>query len=165
MTASSLGALLAERRLDAARLGAVDEPRGVQADRPGADPRALAAREVAVAVVEDLVAVDVGVVVGRRHGQGVVVELAGHEAAHHEAGPGEGLVHRRRLVDPAGERLEVVDRQPVGVQAAVPADHVEGVVGVAVAGEPDRWRTSTSTGSPGSSTTSGAAGACRSRSQ
>ena len=80
-------ALLAERRLHAARLGAVHEARGVQADRPGTDARTLAAREVAVAVVEDLVAVDVGVVVGRWHGQGVVVELAGTKLHTTKRGP------------------------------------------------------------------------------
>ena len=64
----------------------------------------------------------------------MVVDLARHERADHEVRALEGLVHRRRLVQPAGDRLEVVDGDAARVEAAVPADHVERVVGVGVAG-------------------------------
>lgn len=57
----------------------------------------------------------------------MVVHLAGHEVAHHEVVALEDLVRRRRLVHAAGDRLEVVDAERVRVQAAVPADHVEGM--------------------------------------
>ncbi len=43
-------------------------------------------------------------------------------------GPGERLVRRRRLVDPPGDRLEVVDRERPREEVAVPADDVERVV-------------------------------------
>ncbi len=79
-------------------------------------------------------------VVRHRHGQRVVVHLAGHEVADDEVVALERLVRRRRLVDTAGDRLVVVDREGVGVQAAVPADHVEGVVRHQVAGADDAVR-------------------------
>ncbi len=66
---------------------------------------------------------------------GVVVEQPRHERADDEVGALEGLVHRRWLVDAPGDRLEVVDGEGVRVQAAVPADHVERVVEVGVAGQ------------------------------
>jgi hypothetical protein len=43
-------------------------------------------------------------------------------------------MHRRRLVQPAGDRLEVVDREHPRVLAAVPADHVERVPRIHVPG-------------------------------
>ena len=52
----------------------------------------------------------------------------------------EHLVHRRRLVHPAGDRLEVGDVEHVRVEAAVPADDVERVLrdDVHRAGQPAR---------------------------
>ena len=52
----------------------------------------------------------------------------GTERADHEAVALEGLVHRRRLVDAADDRLEVVDVEDPGIEVAVPADHVERMV-------------------------------------
>jgi hypothetical protein len=72
------------------------------------------------------------VVVRRRDGERVVVELAWHEGAHDVVAAGEGLVDRRRLVDATGDRLEIADVEDVRVQVAVPADDVEGMVAVVV---------------------------------
>jgi len=82
------------------------------------------------------VAVDVRVVVRRRDGERVVVELAGHERADHEVAGLERLVHRRRLVDAPGDRLEVRDVEPERPQVAVPADEVERVLPVVIGGDP-----------------------------
>ena len=76
------------------------------------------------------------VVVRRRDGQRVVVELARHEAADHEVARLEGEVHGRRLVDAPGDRLEVADVERERPQVAVPADHVERVVVVVVGRDP-----------------------------
>ncbi len=76
-------------------------------------------------------------VVGHRHGQRVVVDLAGDEVADHDVAAGEDLVDGRRLVYPSGDRLEVGDVERVGVQAAVPAHHVERMAEAAVAGPGD----------------------------
>src|SRR3712207_9226387 len=60
--------------------------------------------------VEDhLVGVDVAVVVRRRDRLRVEVVGARAEAADDEAVPLKGLVHRRRLVHAADDRLEVAD--------------------------------------------------------
>ena len=66
-------------------------------------------------------------------GIGIEVEQPWHEAAHHEARPRERLVHRRRLVEPPHDRLEVLDREGERVDAAIPPDDVERVAGVDVA--------------------------------
>jgi alkylation response protein AidB-like acyl-CoA dehydrogenase len=118
----------AQARLDRARAAAVAVPARVQADRAAADAAALARLVVAGDVEHHLVAVDVRVVVRHRHGERVVVDLARHEVADDEAAALEHLVHRRRLVHPAGDRLEVRDVEGVRVEAAVPADDVEGVL-------------------------------------
>ena len=89
---------------------------------------ALAAHELVVAVIEHLVGHHVRMIVRRRHRLRVVVVQPRHEGAEHEAVALEGLVHRRRLVQPAGDRLEVVDAEGPGVVVAVPADGVEGVM-------------------------------------
>ena len=154
----------ADRPLGRAGLRAVGEAGRVQRDRALLDAGAAAGLVVAAGVEQHLVGVDVVVVVRHRDRQRVVVDLARHERADHEVRPLERLVHRRRLVHPAGDRLEVVDRERPRVEAAVPADHVERVVGVDVPwSSRARCCTSTSTSSP--STSSGSAGPRRSRSQ
>ncbi len=60
----------------------------------------------------------------------MVVDLARAEVADHEVRALEDLVHRRRLVHLPGDRHEVLDVERVGVETAVPADHVERVPGV-----------------------------------
>ena len=97
----------------------------VQGDRADVDPRALARLVVASDVEHHLVAVDVRVVVRHRDRQRVVVHLAWQEVADHEVVALEDLVHRRRLVDLAGDGHVVVDVEGVRVQTAVPADHVQ----------------------------------------
>jgi hypothetical protein len=84
--------------------------------------------EVAVDVVDELLGLQVGVVVGQRHRERIPVEVARAERADHEARPLEGLVDGRRLVQAAGLRLEVVDVEAVRIDVAVPPDDVERVV-------------------------------------
>ena len=125
--------LFADARLDSARVRPVRDACRVNGER--ADVHSPAAHEVAGDVVDDFVGVDVGVVVRGRDRERVVVELAGYEAADDEVAWLEGQVHRRGLVDPAGDRLEVLDVEGKGPQVAVPADQVERVVGVVVGGD------------------------------
>ncbi len=121
-----LGPPRAQRGLDEARLRPVRQAARVQGDHP--DVHALARAELAVDVVDGLLGLDVRVVVGQRDRLRVVVELARAERADHEVLALEGLVHRRRHVDAAGDRLEVVGVERVRVDVAVPADDVERVV-------------------------------------
>ena len=90
------------------------------------------AHEIAIDVVEHLIAVDVAMVVRRRDGLRVVVVQARHEGADYKVAGGKGLVHGGRLVHPAGDGLEVVNAESIGVYVAVPADQVEGVVEVII---------------------------------
>eukprot|EP00952_Eustigmatos_sp_NYUAD-ZCMA_P000646 2627-Eustigmatos_ZCMA.PRE.1 len=106
---------------------------GVQRQGPALDAAALAAEEIAFGVEDQLVGVHVGEVRGDGHRALVVVEHAGHEVAEDAVGRFEHLVHGRRPVEAAGDRREVADVECVGVVAAEPADHVEGMALVDVA--------------------------------
>ncbi len=128
MTASSSKDSAPRLRSTAPGCGPWVCPPGCRRIEPCADAGALARLVVAADVEHDLVGVDVRVVVGHRHRQRVVVDLARHEVADDEAVSLEHLVHRRRLVHPPGDRLEVGDVERVRVQAAVPADDVERVL-------------------------------------
>ena len=72
---------------------------------------ALPRRELAVDVIDHLLAVQVRVVVRDRDRERVEVELARAERADDEVRALERLVRRRRHVDAPGDRLEVVDRR------------------------------------------------------
>ena len=132
--------LRAQRRLDRRRLRPVGVAARVQRDRADVDARALARLVVAADVEHHLVAVDVGVVVGHRDRRAGGSRPCAAEVADHEVPALEDLVHRRRLVDPAGDRHEVLDVERVRVEAAVPADHVERVRRVGHPGADDAGR-------------------------
>ena len=104
----------------------VRQARGMQRDR--ADVHALPRAEVAGDVIDHLLALQIRVVIRDRDRERVEVELARTERADHEVAPGEGLVRRRRLVDAARDRLEIVDRERPRIEIAVPADDVERVI-------------------------------------
>ena len=125
------GLLRAERLLHRARVRAVRD--ALRVHRDGALLDALARLVIALDVVEDLVAVEVRVVVRHRDGVRVEVQEPRAEAADDEVVALERLVDRRRHVQLADDRAEVVDVEAVRVVAAVPAHHVERVVRVGVA--------------------------------
>src|SRR4051794_18716938 len=121
-----VGLVHPDRLLGKPGLRPVRQPRRMERDRSDLD--ALARAEVAGDVIDHLLRLQVRVVVRDRHREWVEVELPRAERADHEVPAGEGLVGRRRLVDAAGDRLEVVDRERPRVEVAVPADDVERVV-------------------------------------
>jgi hypothetical protein len=131
-----LGPLDPYGALSAPGLRAVYETRRMVRDRSDPDAGSGAAHEVACRIEQHLVAVDVGVVVRHLHRLRMEVEVARNERADHETRALEGLVHGRRLVDEPDDRLEVVDRQCVRPQTAVPPHHVERMVAVDVAAQP-----------------------------
>lgn len=92
----------------------------------------FAAHEVAVHIVQYFIAVYVAVVVGCGNGLRVVIVEARHEGADDEIAPVESLVYRWRLVYAAGDRLELMDGEGVGIDVAVPADDIERVVEVVI---------------------------------
>jgi len=83
-----------------------------------------------VAVGVDFVGFGGGVELGNFDGEGVVVEVAGGESTDDESVALEDLPVGREKVDGAGEGLEVVSVEGVGIDHAVPAGDVEGVVGL-----------------------------------
>ena len=119
------GALLADAFFDGSGMRAVRYAAGVMGD--AGVLQTLPAHEFALNVIEHLVGVDVGVVVGCRDGQGMVVVFARAEGADHVVVRFEGLVNGRRLVHPSGDRLEILHVENPGVEVAVPADHIEGM--------------------------------------
>src|SRR5262245_17306684 len=103
------------------------EPVWMEGDRAEFDAGAFARHEVTADVENHFVRVDIGMVVRSRDRQWVVIELAWDERTDDEVRAGEGLVHGRGLMDPAGDRLEVGDIEGVRIKAAVPADHIKGM--------------------------------------
>src|SRR5262249_29509630 len=66
----------------------------------------------------------------------VGVEHSRRKRAKNEAGCVEGLLHGRRLVHGARDRLKIVGVEGKRVDHAVPADHVERMLGKRVARQP-----------------------------
>ena len=126
------GTLYAEALFDSTRMGAVWDATRVQRDGRTLD--AFAAAEIAVDIVEHLVAVNVAVIVGYRYRERVIVQLARDKGADDEVRPLEVLVNGRRLVNTPGDWLEVGNIENPGVLAAVPANGVDGVEIVPIAG-------------------------------
>ena len=125
-----VGLLGSDALLYRTRMWPVGNAPGVEGNHPFF--HIFTTHKVTVHVIQHLVTVDVAVVVGRGNGQGVVVEQARHEGANDEAPRGEGLVNRWGLVDPAGDRLKIVDRKGVGINVTIPTYDVEGVAEVMV---------------------------------
>jgi hypothetical protein len=125
----------ADGRLDSAGLRAVREARRMQGDRSDTHSGALASGVIPADVKHHLVGVHVVVVVRNRHRAVVEVERPRAERADHEVRALEGLVYRRRRMGPLHDRFEVGDVERVRVQAAVPADHVEGMMCVGKPGQ------------------------------
>src|ERR1700738_4175090 len=73
-----------------------------------------------------------------RHLDGVRVEVVRtrDKRAHDEPWPFERLMHGRRLMEAADDRLENGDVEPPWVESAAPAPHVEGMMPVDVASQP-----------------------------
>ena len=123
----------AEAFFDGSRMGAVRDATGVQGDGGAFD--AAPAAEVAVDIIEHFVAVNVAVVVGHRDRERMVVQFARDKGADDKVGSLEGLVDRRRLVDTTSDGLEVADIEDPGIFTAVPANHIERMEVVPVAGD------------------------------
>src|SRR5438132_2312574 len=92
------------------------------------------AAEVTIDVVQHLFAVESAMVIRDRYREWMVVQVARHKRADDKIRSLEGLVHGRRLVDASGDRLEVSNIEDPGVFAAVPADGIDGVKVIPVAG-------------------------------
>src|SRR3569623_573362 len=116
-------ALRADRFLVRAGMRAVRNAHRMVRDRARAD--ALARREVAVAVEDDLVAVHARVRIGARDRGGAEADEPRHEAAHERTARRERPVPGRRQVHARHPRLEREDRERPRIHAAVPADDVE----------------------------------------
>jgi hypothetical protein len=99
--------------------------RRVQGDRALGD--ALSRHEVPARVVEDLVAVHVGVEIRDGDCVGVEIEGSRHEVAQRQPLVGEQQVRRRREVDAPNPGVEVAQVDGEGKEMAVPADDVEGM--------------------------------------
>ena len=118
-----VGARGADRRLGAAGMRAVRHAVGVQRHRSVLD--ALPAHELRACVVDHLVRHHVRVVVRHGHRVRIEVERPRAERADDEVVALERLVHRRRQVDAADARLEIVDAERPRVVVAVPSHEIE----------------------------------------
>jgi len=92
----------------------------------------LAAHKIAIYIVQHLIRVNVGVVVGGGYGQRVVVEQAGYKGTDHEIMTIERLVYGRWLVYPPSDRLEIVDTERVRIDVPIPAHHIKRMAQITV---------------------------------
>jgi hypothetical protein len=99
-----------------------------QYDRDGEEVGCALRGAGCVDVIDHLLGVEVRVVVRNRHCQRIEVELPRTKGADDEVPPLKGLVRGRRHMDPARDRLEVVDVERPRVDVPVPADRVEAEV-------------------------------------
>src|SRR6266487_4535014 len=93
-------------------------------ERDRADVHPAPRAELAGDVIDHLLRLKIRVVVRDRRGERIEIELARTERADHEVPVLERLMRRRRLVEPAGGRLEVVHRERPRIKVAVPSDGV-----------------------------------------
>ena len=98
-------------------------PRGCKRDRAGLD--AFARTEIAAHVEEHFVGFDVVVHPRDLDRFRMIIEQARGEGADDVTANLEGLMNRRRLMDGAGDRLEVLRVERERINEAVPADDVE----------------------------------------
>src|SRR5260370_14156599 len=117
---------------DGARVWAVRDAARVKRDTRLLD--AFAAGKMAPNIEEHFIRLDVGMRPGNADGFRVRVEHAWSEGADDKPGRIKSLMDRRRLVERAGDWLEVVGIKRVRVKHAIPTDYVEGMMGEGVAG-------------------------------
>src|SRR5438034_10951845 len=118
---------------DGAGVRAVRDAARVKRDRGLLD--AFAAGKMAPNIEEHFVRLDVGMCPGNADGFRMRVQHPGSKSADDKPRSIESLMDRRRLVERAGDRLEVVGIKRVRVKHAVPTDHVERMMGEGVASQ------------------------------
>ena len=120
--------LLADALLHRAGMRSVGDTGWMQGHHPAGDM--LAAHEIPVNIVQQFIAVDIAMVVGRRNTLGMVVVHPGDEGADHKIVAFKGLVDGRWLMHPTRDGFKVVNAEREGVTAAVPSDHIEGMMSI-----------------------------------
>src|SRR3990172_6339179 len=120
------GFFLADAGFGHSGLGAVGEPERMQTDVTL--PNAFAAHEVTLGVVYDLVRLNVGVIV--RHGDAirVIIKETWDKGTEHEVVALKSLVGGRGLMDPARDRLKVLNVEYPGIEISIPPDNIEGMM-------------------------------------
>ena len=126
------GVFVGGRFSDAAFVGAgvrsLGNAAGVQGDLTWTD--IVAAHKISIDIVQDFFGINVGVVVRRRNGEGVVIVEAWAKAANHKAFAFKGLVNRGRLMNAAGDGFKIIDTETVREIIPVVAHHIKGVTGI-----------------------------------
>src|SRR4029077_19008977 len=97
---------------------------------------ALAAGEVAANIKKHFIRLNIGMRPGNADRFRMRVQHPRREGADDESRSVKSLMDRRRLVESAGDRLEVIGIECRRVKQAVPANHIEGMVGQSVASQP-----------------------------
>src|SRR6202012_3180739 len=115
--------LCPQASLDGAGMRTMRDPAGMQRDHPLG--HILPAHEVPVHIIQQFVTVDIAMVIGRRNSLGMIVEQPGTKRTDYKIMPLEGLVHRRRLMYPPVNKLEIMKAEGKRVTTTLPADHVE----------------------------------------
>jgi len=74
----------------------------------------LSAHKVTIHIIEEFIAIDIAVVIGRRNGQRMIIKQPRTETANDEVMPLKRLMNWRRLVYPAGYWFEIMNAERKG---------------------------------------------------
>ena len=85
----------------------MDESGWMHGKRTGTDSSTPATHEVPTDIEEDLIGIDVRMVVWNFDSRGIEIKRTRYEAANDETLTHKGLVHWRRLVDPADNGFKI----------------------------------------------------------
>src|SRR6476619_6151714 len=88
------------------------------------------AHEIAIDIIKQFIAVNIAMVVGCRNRLGMIIKQPWTKRTDHEIICLKGLVNRRWLVHTASNGLKVVDRKCKRITAAVPSNHIKGMVAI-----------------------------------
>ncbi len=123
-----VGGGFANTALVGAGVGSVRNTSGVQRDLTRA--YIVSAHKIPIHVVQNFFGINVGVVVRRRNGEGVVIVEAWAKTANHKAFAFKGLVNRGRLMNAAGDGFKIIDTETVREIIPVVAHYIKGVTGI-----------------------------------
>ena len=88
------------------------------------------AHEISINIVQQLIAIDVGMVVRGRNGLWMIIIHSGHKTANHKVVCIKSLMHRWWLVHTACNGFKIVDAENKWIAATIPPNYVKRMMGI-----------------------------------
>src|SRR6478672_5212269 len=85
----------------------------------------FAAHEIAVNIIDNFIAVDVTVIIGRRNTLRMIIEKSRHKTAYNKIVCLKSLMHRRRLMHTTGDGLKVVNAERERITTSIPSNNIK----------------------------------------